>query len=296
MPTNPSYIQIPADTANTGKLVHHIAKQVNGMTMQDRVDVLGDPETDTNARVLTTPPAADDAGLVVRPVLPVSFAVTGAFYQQTQPVSLASVPTHAVTGSGTFTVAGTVAVSNFPASQAVTGTFWQATQPVSAAALPLPAGASTEATLAALSAKVTAVNTAAVTQAAGSAISIGTSSGKTLVLKTGSLATSATTADQVVLTYTVTAGKTLYLTGYSLQARLTTFAATATLFGQAYLETPSGTKGQTFDLSGPGTCLIDTVTFAEPLPIAAGQVVRIVCTPAATTGMTWKANLSGYER
>lgn len=39
------------------------------------------------------------------------------------------------------------------ASLAVTGTFFQATQPVSAAALPLPAGASTEATLAALSAK-----------------------------------------------------------------------------------------------------------------------------------------------
>jgi hypothetical protein len=36
-------------------------------------------------------------------------AVTGTFYQATQPVS------------------GTVAVSNFPASQAVTGTFWQAT-------------------------------------------------------------------------------------------------------------------------------------------------------------------------
>jgi len=44
-----------------------------------------------------------------------SIAVTGAFFQATQPVS---------------------------------GTFWQATQPVSAASLPLPTGASTEATLA----------------------------------------------------------------------------------------------------------------------------------------------------
>jgi len=42
-----------------------------------------------------------------------SVAVTGTFWQATQPVS------------------GTVAISNFPASQAVTGTFWQATQPVS---------------------------------------------------------------------------------------------------------------------------------------------------------------------
>lgn len=42
-------------------------------------------------------------------------------------------------------------------SVAVTGTFWQDTQPVSAASLPLPTGASTEATLAALSAKFAAL-------------------------------------------------------------------------------------------------------------------------------------------
>ena len=49
-------------------------------------------------------------------------------------VSLASVPSHAVTNAGTFAV-----------QAACTGTFWQATQPVSAAALPLPAGAATSA-------------------------------------------------------------------------------------------------------------------------------------------------------
>lgn len=54
--------------------------------------------------------------------------VTGTFWQATQPVSIASMPSTPVTG--------TVAVSNFPASQAVTGTFFQATQPVSLASLP----------------------------------------------------------------------------------------------------------------------------------------------------------------
>ncbi len=49
-----------------------------------------------------------------------SVAVTGTFWQATQPVSLAS-------------------------SVAVTGTFWQATQPISAASLPLPTGAATSA-------------------------------------------------------------------------------------------------------------------------------------------------------
>lgn len=44
-----------------------------------------------------------------------SLAVTGTFWQATQPVS------------------GSVSVSNFPATQPVSGTFWQATQPVSLA-------------------------------------------------------------------------------------------------------------------------------------------------------------------
>lgn len=50
--------------------------------------------------------------------------VQGAFFQATQPVSLASVPTHGVTG--TF----------WQATQPVSGTFWQATQPVSIASMP----------------------------------------------------------------------------------------------------------------------------------------------------------------
>lgn len=96
------------------------------------------------------------------------------------PVSLASVPTHGVTGTfwqATQPVSGAVSVSNMvaqgltdaqlratalPVSLAtapttpVTGTFWQATQPVSAAALPLPTGAATETTLAALNTKMPA--------------------------------------------------------------------------------------------------------------------------------------------
>jgi len=53
-----------------------------------------------------------------------STAVTGTFFQTTQPVSLASAPTTPVTG--TF----------WQATQPVSGTFWQATQPVSIASMP----------------------------------------------------------------------------------------------------------------------------------------------------------------
>src|SRR3990167_9608595 len=55
-----------------------------------------------------------------------SVAVTGAFFQTTQPVSLTSLPSHDVTNAGTFAVQ----VTSAPVT-AVTGTFWQATQPVS---------------------------------------------------------------------------------------------------------------------------------------------------------------------
>ena len=70
---------------------------------------------------------------------PASQPVTGTFFQATQPVSgtvdVVNYPaTVAVTGTffqATQPVSGTVDVNNFPASQPVTGTFFQATQPVS---------------------------------------------------------------------------------------------------------------------------------------------------------------------
>jgi hypothetical protein len=70
--------------------------------------------------------------------------VSGTFWQTTQPVSIASMPSTPVTGTfwqATQPVSGTF----WQATQPVSGTFWQATQPISAAALPLPSGASTSA-------------------------------------------------------------------------------------------------------------------------------------------------------
>jgi hypothetical protein len=71
------------------------------------------------------------------------------------PVSLASVPTHGVTGAF-WQVTQPVSGAFWQATQPVSGTFWQTTQPVSAASLPLPAGAATETTLAAASGKLPA--------------------------------------------------------------------------------------------------------------------------------------------
>jgi hypothetical protein len=287
-----------------------------------------------------------------------SVAVTGTFWQATQPVSgsvsVSNLPTtQAVSGSvsvsnfpatqavsgpltdaqlrasavpvsGTFfqatqPVSGTVAVSNFPASQPVTGTFWQSTQPVSLATLPalvagtaiigkvgidqttpgttnlvqvggsLPTGANTIGNVG------INVASAASSSPIGS-VSIGSSLGKTLVMKTGSLISTLVTADQVILTYTVTAGKTFYLQYFDIVARLTAYAATATNFGTASLENPSGTKLYTAIIANAGAILPVGQTLTEPIPIAAGTVIRIVCTPSAITSMTWQGNLGGYEK
>lgn len=58
-------------------------------------------------------------------------------------------------GSGPLTVDGTVAVSG---TVPVSGTFFQTTQPVSASALPLPAGAATEASVAAIAGSIVVVD------------------------------------------------------------------------------------------------------------------------------------------
>jgi hypothetical protein len=109
--------------------------------------------------------------------------VSGTFYQATQPVSLASVPAHAVTltsttvtvsslpalaagtaqiGSVTASISGTVPVSGtfYQATQPVSGTFWQATQPVSLASVPAHAVTLTSTTVTVSSLPALAAGTA----------------------------------------------------------------------------------------------------------------------------------------
>jgi hypothetical protein len=82
-------------------------------------------------------------------------AVTGTFWQATQPVSIAaSVTVAQATGTNLHAVLDSGTLTGITNPVAVTGTFWQATQPISAVSLPLPTGAATEATLSAMSAKL----------------------------------------------------------------------------------------------------------------------------------------------
>jgi hypothetical protein len=130
-------------------------------------------------------------------------------------------------------------------------------------------------------------------------VSLGITTGKTVVMKTGTLVTTAVTADQVILTYTVTAGKTFFLQYFNTTCNLTaapTNYNTPIIFGNISLENPSGTKLLTWRFIGPNIPQIDGWSATEPVPIAAGTVVRIVCTPGLTTSTTWVANFGGYER
>lgn len=126
-------------------------------------------------------------------------------------------------------------------------------------------------------------------------VSLGVSTGKTPVGATNQLASVAATANQVVATYTVSAGKTFYLEHADVSARLTAFAATATQFGTASLRI-NGVIVYTVDLSGTGFGQGFPLDPGEPIPVAAGVVIDWVCTPSAVTAMTWRANILGYEK
>ncbi len=69
---------------------------------------------------------------------------------------------------------------------------------------------------------------------------------------------------------------------------------------RALVYVPFGGPGNEYWLKA-GSPALPTLTTArglmgEPVPIAAGTVIRLVVTPAANTSMSWFANFGGYER
>jgi hypothetical protein len=111
----------------------------------------------------------------------------------------------------------------------------------------------------------------------------------------GNLTTTATTANQVVVTHTVTSGKTFYLSSWDISVQATTVSATATTWGTCALQSPGGTTLWQKQFGGSGSVGYDKEP-ATPLNFPAGQVVEIVCTPAAGTSFSWYGNLVGYEK
>jgi hypothetical protein len=133
----------------------------------------------------------------------------------------------------------------------------------------------------------------------GGSVSLGTAAGKTAVLKTGQLTTTAVTANQVVLTYTVTAGKTFFIEYIDIGSRLTAVSATASVLGAAIIQI-GGVTVYTGTFVNPTTSDSGSqairLMFTEPIPITAATVVAVLTTPAATTSMLWTSNFGGYEK
>lgn len=256
---------------------------------------------------------------------PATQPVSGTFWQTTQPVS----GTVAISNPGLTDTQ--LRASPVP----VSGTFYQATQPVSGtvavSSLPLPTGAASDTVLTggtqisrltdgttgpvavkSASTAPSAVDKALVVsispnctlniapQVAASqqpigSVSLGNYTGKALRMRTGTLVTTTTTADQVIVTYTIP-DNALYLSYLTLSVRTTAFLSTATTFGTVSLETPSGTKMMTFDAVGPGFWTMNLTLAGEPLPVTFNQVIRVVCTPSSTASCTWNANFGGYGK
>lgn len=296
---------------------------------------LMNPTGTVAAEVTTGGALRVDGSATTQPVsisgtMPVSGTVAIGNLPATQPVSgsvsVSNLPaTQPVSGSvsvsnfpATQPISGSVSVSNFPATQPVSGTV-TATGPLTdtqlrATAVPVSltsttvtgsvavTGPLTDTLLRASAVPVSLASLPALASMAAASstptgvVSLGNTLGKANVMKTGSLASSAATADQVILTYMVTSGKTFYMEFLEFAGRLTTFATTATLLGTISLESPAGTKLYTTDLVTAGNQNNVLIPFSEPIAIAAGTVVRVVCTPSAVTAFTWKANFGGYEK
>jgi hypothetical protein len=128
-------------------------------------------------------------------------------------------------------------------------------------------------------------------------VDIGTGYGKTNLNKTGALTTTAVTANQVLLTYTVTAGKTFFISALEIEARLTVLSATASILGACSWRI-GGVAQNTFNFTNQTISAVDRAMLipAAPIFVAGGTVIDMVCTPAATTSMLWQGNLMGYEK
>lgn len=110
----------------------------------------------------------------------------------------------------------------------------------------------------------------------------------------GSLTTTATTANQQIITYTVTTGKTLFLQFIYAEGRRTSMPGNANPLelGTMSLETPSGTKIVTMARVHP-----PANNYPAPLllRVLSGTVIRVVVTPFDTTSTLWRACIGGYE-
>jgi hypothetical protein len=112
-----------------------------------------------------------------------------------------------------------------------------------------------------------------------------------------SLTTTATTADQTILSYTVPTGKTLLIKGYDVSGNLTAVNATNVKIGKDTITTENTSPGTSdsnffrcFYMAG-GTNKFHDFGASAVIFARAGSVIKISVTPSAATSTVWRASL-----
>jgi hypothetical protein len=241
----------------------------------------------TMASSLSCSMASDQSGIpVTGSFYPATQPVSGTFWQATQPVSgtfwQATQPiSGAVSGTGTFTVSGTVTAN------AGTGTF-----AVSAASLPLPSGASTSAKQPALGTAGTASSDVLTVQGIASMTALKVDGSGITQPISGTLA--ATQSG----TWTVQPGNTANTTAWKVDGSAVTQPVSGTFwqatqpvsFTQPALVAGTAVIGKTgIDQTTPGTT--NGVQVNAALPAGANKIGTVdIATAAATAKATQGAN------
>ena len=111
------------------------------------------------------------------------------------------------------------------------------------------------------------------------------------------LATTATTADQVILSVTLSATTTYKM--FAIGCSYTTYSATEANLGLARIQADLGSgwvqrfeqRFQNTDLDN--NCGMSILPLGAGIAFASGDDIRAICTPAATTSMRWPASFWG---
>jgi hypothetical protein len=118
------------------------------------------------------------------------------------------------------------------------------------------------------------------------------------VITQGEITTTATTADQIIVSYTVPAGKSFYLASFFI-SRITDNSVGAIPASLAVFTSPSTTvvrRRLGLRSTASGNVIWESI-FPTAVQIAlAGDVVRVRVTPTGTTSTVWFASITGYLR
>lgn len=116
-------------------------------------------------------------------------------------------------------------------------------------------------------------------------------------LEHATLVTTAATADQVILTVTLTAAFNIKL--IAIGAAYTTYSGTEANLGLARIQTYVSTAwGQRFEQRFQNTDLdnnagMTILPLGSGISLASGENIRAICTPASTTSTRWPASFWG---